>query len=178
MTRMPSSEITPDQDAIVGEVEVAAPPDRVFLALTDPAQLIRWWGDDFCKTSVWEMDARLGGKWRLEASDPSGKIVVNGVRDFKATERSPSSILRMCWPTPGWGTGTITRAAVHGALGTLGDQERYPGQGHSQRSFRSTDCPQGLRGWLAGIARIASKILRVEGRKRRQLNGYQCSYSR
>jgi uncharacterized protein YndB with AHSA1/START domain len=46
---MPSSEITPDQDAIVGEVEVAAPSERVFQALIDPAQLIRWWGDDVCK---------------------------------------------------------------------------------------------------------------------------------
>jgi len=101
MTRMPSSEITPDQDAIVGEVEVAAPPDRVFLALTDPAQLIRWWGDDICKTSVWEMDARLGGKWRFAASDPSGKIVVNGVRDFEAygeiTEFDPPHVLAYTW---------------------------------------------------------------------------------
>ena len=101
MARMPSSEITPDQDAIVGEVEIAAPPDRVFLALTDPAQLIRWWGDDICKTSVWEMDACLGGKWRFEASDPSGKIVVNGVRDFKAygeiTEFDPPHVLAYTW---------------------------------------------------------------------------------
>ena len=63
MNKASSSQITPDQDAIVGEVEIAAPPEQVFRALTDPAQLIRWWGDDICKTSVWEMDARHGGKW-------------------------------------------------------------------------------------------------------------------
>jgi len=84
MNKASSSQITPDQDAIVGEVEIAAPPEQVFRALTDPAQLIRWWGDDICKTSVWEMDARRGGKWRFEASDPSGKIVVNGVSAFTA----------------------------------------------------------------------------------------------
>jgi uncharacterized protein YndB with AHSA1/START domain len=101
MTRMPSSEITPDQDAIVGEVEVAAPSERVFRALIDPAQLIRWWGDDVCKTSVWEMDARLGGKWRFEASDPSGKISVNGVSHFTAygeiTEFDPPHVLAYTW---------------------------------------------------------------------------------
>jgi hypothetical protein len=31
---MPSSQITPDQDAIVTEIEIAASPERVFQALT------------------------------------------------------------------------------------------------------------------------------------------------
>ena len=31
---------------IVGEVEVAAPPERVYAALTDPAELAAWWGSD------------------------------------------------------------------------------------------------------------------------------------
>jgi uncharacterized protein YndB with AHSA1/START domain len=35
-----------DQDAIVTEVEIAAPPERLFTALTDPKQLVRWWGED------------------------------------------------------------------------------------------------------------------------------------
>ena len=43
MTMMPVSQITPDQDAIVTEIEIAAPPERVFQALTDPAQLMLWW---------------------------------------------------------------------------------------------------------------------------------------
>ena len=101
MSKAASSQIMPDQDAIVGEVEVDAPPELVFRALTDPAQLIPWWGDDICKTSVWEMDARLGGKWRFEASDSSGKIVVNGVSRFQAygeiTEFDPPPVLAYTW---------------------------------------------------------------------------------
>lgn len=97
----PSSRITADQDAIVTEIEIAAPPERIFQALTDPAQLIRWWSDDTCKTSVWEMDARRGGAWRFEASDPSGKIVVNGVSNFIAhgeiTEFDPPRVLAYTW---------------------------------------------------------------------------------
>jgi len=31
-------------ESIVGEVEVAAPPERVFAGLTDPAELAVWWG--------------------------------------------------------------------------------------------------------------------------------------
>ena len=29
---------------IVGKVELAVPPERVYAALTDPAELARWWG--------------------------------------------------------------------------------------------------------------------------------------
>jgi uncharacterized protein YndB with AHSA1/START domain len=101
MNAMPLSQITPDQDAIITEIEVAAPPERVFQALTDPAQLIRWWTDKVCQTSGWHMDARLGGKWRFEASDPSGKVVVNGVSNFKAhgeiTEFDPPRVLAYTW---------------------------------------------------------------------------------
>jgi uncharacterized protein YndB with AHSA1/START domain len=33
--------ISHDQDAIQGEVQIAAPPERVFQALTDPRQLLQ-----------------------------------------------------------------------------------------------------------------------------------------
>jgi uncharacterized protein YndB with AHSA1/START domain len=93
--------ITPDLDAIVTDVEIAAPPEKVFRALTDPQQLIRWWGDDVCKASVWEFDARVGGKWRFEASDTTGKLVINGVSDFKAggeiVEFNPPRVLAYTW---------------------------------------------------------------------------------
>ena len=35
---MATNVITPDQDAIALEVQIAAPPDRVFEAITDPAR--------------------------------------------------------------------------------------------------------------------------------------------
>ena len=36
---MPTPSITPDQDAVVTEIDIAAPPARVFQPLTDPARL-------------------------------------------------------------------------------------------------------------------------------------------
>jgi hypothetical protein len=74
MSKMPSSEITPARDAIVGEVEVAAPPERVFRALTDPAQLIRWWGDDICKTSVWEWMHAWAANGGLRPAIPAERL--------------------------------------------------------------------------------------------------------
>jgi uncharacterized protein YndB with AHSA1/START domain len=99
---MPTATVASSQDAVVSEIEVAASPERVFQALTDAKQLIHWWGEqDACKATVWEMGARPGGKWRFAASDPTGKLVVNNVRDFKAhgeiLEFDPPHALAYTW---------------------------------------------------------------------------------
>jgi uncharacterized protein YndB with AHSA1/START domain len=48
---------------IVEQIEIAAPPSRVFAALTDPAQLLAWWGNRATFPSThWELDPRVGGK--------------------------------------------------------------------------------------------------------------------
>ncbi|MGH7568214.1 MAG: SRPBCC family protein [Gemmatimonadales bacterium] len=50
---------------IVETIEIAATPQRVFRALTDPAQLRAWWGDPaVCVATHWELDARVGSRWR------------------------------------------------------------------------------------------------------------------
>ena len=59
---MPTAIVTPDLDAIVSEIDIAAPPERVFRALTDAVQQMQRWNNDVCKVSVFEMDARVGGK--------------------------------------------------------------------------------------------------------------------
>ena len=46
----------------------------MFRSLTDAAQQMQWWNNDVCKVSVFEMDARVGGKWRFESADPTGKL--------------------------------------------------------------------------------------------------------
>ena len=66
--------VTPDQDAIALEVQIAAPPDRVFQAITDPTQLLRWWGQQgMYHGTKWCTDVRPGGQWRCEGvSDTDG----------------------------------------------------------------------------------------------------------
>jgi uncharacterized protein YndB with AHSA1/START domain len=59
--------VSPDQDAIQGEIQIAAPPERVFQALTDPRQLMQWWGQkDMYHHTSWQIDLRPGGAWRSE----------------------------------------------------------------------------------------------------------------
>lgn len=56
--------ITPDQDAVEAEIFIAAPPARVFQAITDPAQVPRWWGQrDMYRVTKSNIDLRPGGKW-------------------------------------------------------------------------------------------------------------------
>jgi uncharacterized protein YndB with AHSA1/START domain len=53
-----------EQDVVSTEVFIAAPPARVFQAITDPAQMLHWWGrQDHCRTEECNADLRVGGKW-------------------------------------------------------------------------------------------------------------------
>jgi uncharacterized protein YndB with AHSA1/START domain len=95
--------ITNDKDAVICEVQVAAPPERIFHALNSEDQLIRWWNGEGgpCQVKSWEMDARLGGKWRCTAHDPSGQMVVNGFSEFENSgeivEFDPPRALAYSW---------------------------------------------------------------------------------
>jgi len=66
--------ITPDQNMITGEIFIAAPPARVFEAITDPKQMARWWGArDFYRIKESKADVRVGGKWSSDGVGADGK---------------------------------------------------------------------------------------------------------
>ena len=96
---MPETIITPDLDALVTEIDIAAPAERVFKALTDPAQLKRWFTSPECPAKTWNMDAQLGGKYNYATE--KGSIVVNGVDEFKChgeiLEIDPPGLLVYTW---------------------------------------------------------------------------------
>jgi uncharacterized protein YndB with AHSA1/START domain len=71
---MATTVISHDMDAIQAEIHIAAPPDRVFKAITDPRQLTEWWGQKGMYHSTdWQADVRPGGQWRCEGvSDTDG----------------------------------------------------------------------------------------------------------
>lgn len=74
-------------DAIVQEVEIRCGAERIFAALTNPAELTQWWGLEgkFQATHV-ECDLRLGGKWRMEVRGSGGRtLTVSG--EYRAIER-------------------------------------------------------------------------------------------
>lgn len=52
--------ITADKDAVISEVEIAAPLDRVFQALITREQALQWGKSDAFQVTRWEMEARPG----------------------------------------------------------------------------------------------------------------------
>ena len=84
---------------IVGELWLAAPPSRVFRALTTPELLEAWWGDESVYTTHdWQLEADVGTPWRCEVALRNGRrhhiagTVLEVVRDRR---------LRLSWQ-PSW----------------------------------------------------------------------------
>lgn len=70
---MATSSLSPDQSTIIAEIFIAAPPARVFQAISDPTQLPKWWGQDgLYRVTKSTMDVRPGGKWRSEGVGADG----------------------------------------------------------------------------------------------------------
>jgi uncharacterized protein YndB with AHSA1/START domain len=66
------SQITSDNDAVITEVEINAPPARVFQALIDRDQALQWGKSEAFEITLWEMDAHLGGKWHFISREREG----------------------------------------------------------------------------------------------------------
>jgi uncharacterized protein YndB with AHSA1/START domain len=91
----PLSRTSTDHDAITCEIFIAAPRERVFEALTNPAQAAQWWGDkgNYYMESF-SMDVRPGGKWSTRGhSAKSGEIGVHG----EFLEMDPPRRLSYTW---------------------------------------------------------------------------------
>ena len=53
--------------------DIAVPPERLFNALTNPAELTQWWGaEGVYRTERWQVDLRPGGKWICYIAAPEG----------------------------------------------------------------------------------------------------------
>ena len=91
---MPSAIITPDQNTIISEIDIAAPPERVLKAICDPAEVRR----RAPEISVYEMDTRVGGKWRLEMRPPQPYHGVSVIQHGgEILEYDPPRLLVYTW---------------------------------------------------------------------------------
>jgi uncharacterized protein YndB with AHSA1/START domain len=88
---MTTTQTTP----IVKEVTIDAPAEVIFHALTDPGELIQWWGsDDTYHVTEMTADVRVGGKWRTAGKGSDGEaFAVEGV--YRAVDRP--KLLEYTW---------------------------------------------------------------------------------
>lgn len=105
---MATTQITPDNDTVVVEVLVAAPPARVFEAITDPKQTAQGWGQKgLYKLTDAQADVRRGGKWSSSGiGDDGTKFTVRG----EYLEVDPPRLLVHTWnPSYSDLRGTVVR---------------------------------------------------------------------
>lgn len=65
--------VSADKDVITSEIYIAAQPERVFRALVEPQEVLRWWGQSgvyLCTEFV--ADLRPGGSWQSSGIGPDG----------------------------------------------------------------------------------------------------------
>ena len=107
---MTASKPIPEQDSVVREIEIAAPPQRVFQALTDQRQLFTWWGaEPSVDLRKFDMEGRKGGKYYYECVAKPGSnlgpvaeiLHKNGASSFvckgEVLEYDPPRLLVWSW---------------------------------------------------------------------------------
>ena len=77
-------------------VNIAAPPERVFRALTQPGELAAWWGSpELYQTFDWSVDLRPGGKWSCSARTTADQKLATVGGEYRAIE--PPHLLEFTW---------------------------------------------------------------------------------
>jgi uncharacterized protein YndB with AHSA1/START domain len=90
--------------SIVASVEIAAPIERVFAALTSD-EITRWWGsDDSYRTTGWQADLRVHGAWRATGKGADGSAFSVG---GEYLEIDPPRLITQTWK-PDWDAGLAT----------------------------------------------------------------------
>jgi uncharacterized protein YndB with AHSA1/START domain len=86
-------------DTIIREITIDAPAERIFEALTNPEQRLKWWGaEGLYRGTHMESDLRPGGKWITRGVGRDGKrFTVQGT--YREIERP--RLLVFTW-LPDW----------------------------------------------------------------------------
>jgi uncharacterized protein YndB with AHSA1/START domain len=152
--------ITPDQDSILSEIEIAAPAERVFQALTRGDELSRWFTSPECPAKFWKMDARLGGRYHYATE--KGTVVVNNVSEFECSgeilEYDPPRLLVYTW-VANWHEDKSRRTVVRWELTPTktGTHVKVTHSGLAQETIARKDYSGGWPGVLEMLKKFAEK---------------------
>lgn len=153
---MATTYITPEKDAVVSEIFVAAPRERVFTALTNRAQALKWGNSADYEMTEWDMEPRLGGKWKFTVRK-RGDAAKPGIDHYgEITGIDPPRLLQYTWFAswhPDVSVETVVRwelAAVEG-----GTQVKVVHSGLASMPDARSGYAQG---WPGMVARIKQTI--------------------
>lgn len=157
---MATTSITPDQDAVVSEIHIAAPPERVFQALIDPKQVMSWWTSPDCPIESFAMEPRKGGRWTYDTRP--GKLNVNGVTKFhcdgEVLEYDPPRCLAYTW-IANWHDDKSRRTIVRWELTPKagGTQLKVTHSGLAQETSARKDYSGGWTGVVETLKKFVEK---------------------
>ena len=157
---MATAILTSDEDAIVSEIQIASPPERVFQALIDPKQVMRWWTSKECQIEAFSMDAKPGGRWRYDTKQSN--LNVNGVTKFhcegEVLEFDPPRLLAYTW-IANWHDRPTQRTVVRWELEKFGNGTRVKvtHSGLSQLPIARKDYTGGWPGVLESLKKFVEQ---------------------
>jgi uncharacterized protein YndB with AHSA1/START domain len=135
---------------ILARVEIAAPPERVFRALTTE-ELTKWWGaEGVYRTTKFAMDLRPGGKWRTDGVGADGHAFhVEG----EIVEVDPPRRLVHTWKP----TRDEAPTLVAYTLDPIEGGTRVTVQ-HSGFAGRAASCDNHAEGWRAVLGWLGGHV--------------------
>jgi len=144
------STTTRSVDAIVQEITIKAPAARVFEALVDPAQRMKWWGKKGrFETTNAESDLRPGGRWLMSGMGMGRPFKVEGV--YRIIQRP--HVLAFTW-LPSWdeeATETLVRFDLYEQNGFTTVRLTHSGFASESSRARHQGWPQ-ILSWLKAYA--------------------------
>jgi len=145
---------TAETDAIVKEITIKASAERIFEALTDPDQRLKWWGaEGLYRSTHAESDLRPGGKWITRGTAGGGRAFsVKG--EYRVIERPRA--LAFTW-LPDWEPNaivTLVRFDLDENNGVTTVRLTHSGLGESARAHHQ-GWPRML-GWLKAFVEGAA----------------------
>ncbi|MBA2706206.1 MAG: SRPBCC domain-containing protein [Gemmatimonadaceae bacterium] len=141
--------------------DIAASPEAVFRALTDPRELAHWWGaEGVYRTERWEIDLRPGGKWKSYIAAPEN----SGMADPRTPEPQtvggeyltvdPPSLLEYTW-LPSWDGFAVSTVRCEIEKTAAGSRLTVTHSGFGERSQSAKDHGEG---WVRVIAWLARAL--------------------
>jgi uncharacterized protein YndB with AHSA1/START domain len=155
--------ISPDNDTICSEIFIAAPPARVFQALTDCRQMPLWWGQrEMYRVTRFEADVRPNGKWKSVGANVKGEAFEVG---GEYLEVDPPHLLVQTW-VASW-TGTMaTKVRWELQAHDDGTLVRITHSGFAGNIAAANDHSQGWQRVLLWLSGYAEKGETIETRSR------------
>ncbi len=135
---------------IHASIDIDAPADAVWEALTQPAQLASWWGStDTYRTFDWQIDLRPGGKWSSQAVNVDGSQP--GRVHGEYLEVQPPRLLVYTW-IPSWDNFAETLIRVELTASARGTHVKVRHSGFAERVASGAAHAEGWKRVLVWLA--------------------------